>query len=130
VNVSPRQLSLPGFRESVEEVITAAGLPPDLVELEVTESALLVDEASTQVLRDLHAWGVRLAVDDFGTGYSSLRHLKLFPASTVKIDRIFVAGLGTDPVDDAIVRAVLGVAGSLGLTTVGEGVETEEQRVL
>ena len=130
VNVSPRQLSLPGFRDEVWAVVSRSGLSPDLIEIEVTESALLVDVASTRVLHELHDLGLRLAVDDFGTGYSSLRHLKLFPVSTVKIDRSFVAGLGTDPVDDAIVRAVLGVAASLGLTTVGEGVETEEQRQL
>ncbi|MDP9181542.1 MAG: GGDEF domain-containing response regulator [Actinomycetota bacterium] len=130
VNVSPRQLSLPGFRNEVWAVVSASGLSPDLIEIEVTESALLVDVASTRVLHELHDLGLRLAVDDFGTGYSSLRHLKLFPVSTVKIDRSFVAGLGTDLVDDAIVRAVLGVSASLGLTTVGEGVETEEQRQL
>jgi EAL domain-containing protein (putative c-di-GMP-specific phosphodiesterase class I) len=127
VNISPRHFSLPGFGESVHAVVTETGIDPSQLELEVTESAILVDEASTQVLRDLHTAGLRLAVDDFGTGYSSLRHLKMFPASTVKIDRTFVSGLGHDPVDDAIVRAVLGVAESLGLTTVGEGVETRQQ---
>jgi diguanylate cyclase (GGDEF)-like protein len=130
VNVSPRHFSLPGFGEGVRKVVAEFGIDPSLLELEVTESAILVDEASTQVLRDLHEAGIRLAVDDFGTGYSSLRHLKMFPASTVKIDRTFVSGLGRDPVDDAIVRAVLGVAASLGLTTVGEGVETREQHDL
>jgi diguanylate cyclase (GGDEF)-like protein len=130
VNVSPRHFSLTGYGKSVVAVLERYGVPADLIELEVTESALLVDETSTQVLRELHAAGLRLAVDDFGTGYSSLRHLKLFPASTVKIDRSFVSGLGQDPVDDAIVTAVLSVATTLGLTTVGEGVETEEQQEL
>jgi len=128
VNISTRQFSLPGFLETVTGVLGRHQLPPELLELEVTESALLVDESSTRVLLELHDLGVRLAVDDFGTGYSSLRHLKLFPASTVKIDRTFVAGLGSDPVDDAIVSAVIGVAASLGLTTVAEGVETVDQR--
>jgi diguanylate cyclase (GGDEF)-like protein len=127
VNVSARQLSLPGFVECVERVVARHGLTPEALELEVTESALLVDDASAQVLRDLHDLGIRLAVDDFGTGFSSLNHLKLFPASTVKIDRSFVTGLGVDPVDEAIVSAVLGVASSLGLSTVGEGVETVAQ---
>jgi diguanylate cyclase (GGDEF)-like protein len=127
VNVSARQLSLAGFADGVAQVVAERGLAADLVELEVTESALLVDDASAQVLRDLHHRGFRLAVDDFGTGYSSLNHLKLFPASTVKVDRSFVAGLGQDPVDEAIVTAVIGVAVSLGLSTVGEGVETQAQ---
>jgi diguanylate cyclase (GGDEF)-like protein len=127
VNISPRQFSLPGFVDRVQQHIGRHAVAPEQLELEVTESALLVDDASAQVLRDLHGLGIRLAVDDFGTGYSSLQHLKLFPASTVKIDRTFVAGLGVDPVDEAIVRAVVGVARSLGLTTVAEGVETSEQ---
>ena len=126
VNVSARQLSLPGFVDSVARVLDRHGMPATALELEVTESALL-EESSGQVLRDLHHLGARLAVDDFGTGFSSLNHLKLFPASTVKVDRSFVAGLGSDPVDEAIVAAVLGVANSLGLSTVGEGVETPEQ---
>jgi diguanylate cyclase (GGDEF)-like protein len=128
VNVSPRQCTLPGFREQVLEVVAAAGVTPDMIELEVTESALLVDDAAAKALRELHADGFRIAVDDFGTGYSSLTHLKLLPVSTVKIDRSFVAGVGEDAVDEAIVKAVLEVSRSLGLTTVGEGVETLEQR--
>ena len=130
INISPRQFSVAGFVAEVEGVLAELAVPADLVELEVTEAALLVDESLAQVLRDLHGLGLRLAVDDFGTGYSSLNHLKMFPASTVKIDRTFVAGLGHDRTDEAIVAAVLGVAASLGLSTVGEGIETQEQRDL
>jgi len=128
VNVSPRQCTLPGFGDQVQEVVARCGVRPDQLELEVTESALLVDDLAAQALEDLHAVGFRIAVDDFGTGYSSLTHLKLLPVSTVKVDRSFVSGLGVDPVDDAIVKAVLEVSRSLGLTTVAEGVETEDQR--
>jgi diguanylate cyclase (GGDEF)-like protein len=127
INISPRQFSVAGFVAEVEGVLEEFDVPADLVELEVTEAALLVDDSLAQVLRDLSGMGLRLAVDDFGTGYSSLNHLKMFPASTVKIDRTFVAGLGKDRTDEAIVAAVLGVAASLGLSTVGEGVETQEQ---
>ncbi len=128
INVSPRQFSMVGFVAGVAEVMRASGVRPEQLELEVTESALLVDDSVAQVLRDLHEMGIRLAIDDFGTGFSSLNHLKLFPASTVKIDQSFVAGLGKDPVDEAIVAAVLGVARSLGLSTVGEGIETAAQQ--
>lgn len=128
INISPRQFSVGGFVSEVQSILTEFDVAPSQVELEVTEAALLVDDQVVQVLRDLHALGLRLAIDDFGTGYSSLNHLKMFPASTVKIDRSFVAGLGRDRTDEAIVAAVLGVASSLGLSTVGEGVETVEQR--
>jgi diguanylate cyclase (GGDEF)-like protein len=128
INISPRQFSMAGFIEEVAEVLRTTGVDPDRLELEVTESALLLDDAVAQVLRDLSGLGIRLAVDDFGTGFSSLNHLKFFPASTVKIDKSFVAGLGVDPVDEAIVAAVIGVARSLGLSTVGEGIETAAQR--
>jgi len=128
INISPRQFSMAGFIDAVAGVLRTTGVDPDLLEMEVTESALLVDDAVAQVLRNLSDLGMRLAVDDFGTGFSSLNHLKLFPASTVKIDKSFVAGLGKDPVDEAIVAAVIGVANSLGLSTVGEGIETEAQR--
>ena len=128
INISPRQFSMAGFVDEVAEVLRTTGVDPDRLEMEVTESALLVDDDVAQVLRELSGLGIRLAVDDFGTGFSSLNHLKFFPASTVKIDKSFVSGLGTDPVDEAIVAAVIGVARSLGLSTVGEGVETEAQR--
>lgn len=128
VNVSPRQLSVPGFVNQVAETLSSSGIRPDQLEFEVTESALLVDDSVARVLRDLHEMGLRLAIDDFGTGFSSLNHLKLFPASTVKVDQSFVAGLGQDPVDEAIVAAVLGVATSLGLSTVAEGIETPAQQ--
>lgn len=128
INISPRQFSMKGFAQEVASVMSAAGVDADQIELEVTESALLTDDSVAQVLRDLHGLGIRLAVDDFGTGFSSLNHLKFFPASTVKIDRTFVAGLGEDRTDEAIVAAVLGVAHSLELSTVGEGVETLVQR--
>jgi EAL domain-containing protein (putative c-di-GMP-specific phosphodiesterase class I) len=128
INISPRQFSMAGFVDDVQEVLRTSGVDPQHLELEVTESALLVDDAVAQVLRDLAGLGIRLAVDDFGTGFSSLNHLKFFPASTVKIDKSFVAGLGHDPVDEAIVAAVIGVARSLGLSTVAEGVETVAQR--
>ena len=127
VNISPRQFSMAGFVDGVADVMRASGVRPQDLEMEVTESALLVDDAVAQVLRDLAELGIRLAVDDFGTGYSSLNHLKFFPASTVKIDKTFVAGLGRDAVDEAIVAAVIGVARSLGLSTVAEGVETAAQ---
>ena len=128
INISPRQFSMAGFVDGVADVLRRTGVDPDLLEMEVTESALLVDEAVAQVLRDLSGLGIRLAVDDFGTGFSSLNHLKMFPASTVKIDKSFVAGLGSDAVDEAIVAAVIGVANSLGLSTVGEGIESAAQR--
>lgn len=127
VNISPRQFSMPGFLEGVSQVVDELALPPDRIELEVTEAALLVDDAVAQVLRELSDRGFRLAIDDFGTGFSSLNHLKFIPAATVKIDKSFVAGLGQDPTDDAIVSAVLSVARSRGLTTVAEGIETKEQ---
>jgi len=127
INISPRQFSMAGFVDSVAAVLARTGVRAEQIELEVTESALLVDDSVAQVLRDLAQLGIRLAVDDFGTGFSSLNHLKFFPASTVKIDKSFVDGLGGDPVDEAIIVAVLGVARSLGLSTVGEGIETQAQ---
>ena len=84
-------------------------------------------EHTIGVLRRLKALGVRLAIDDFGTGYSSLGYLKHFPVDVVKIDRSFVDGLDTNPVDSAIAAAVIGLAKALGMTTVAEGVETEAQ---
>ena len=131
VNLSARQLSDPQVIDSVWEVLRETGLEPSRLCLEITESVLMDDvESSVEALLGLKALGVRLAIDDFGTGYSSLSYLRRFPVDTVKIDRSFVSGLGTDPAAEAIVAAVVNLAHAIGLVVVAEGVETEQQLVL
>ena len=128
VNLSPVQFRDPGLLQSVLDVLAQTGLTPALLELEVTESALMENTAAT--LTTLHALrdhGVRIALDDFGTGYSSLSYLTRMPISNLKVDRCFVNGLLDGGENDAIVRAVLAMAGSLGMRVTAEGVETFEQ---
>jgi diguanylate cyclase (GGDEF)-like protein/PAS domain S-box-containing protein len=128
VNMSAAQLTRPDAADRVAEILRATGVDPASVVLEITESVLMGEVPESRVvLDDLKALGVRLHVDDFGTGYSSLAQLKRFPVDALKIDRSFVDGLATDPEDQAIVRAILALARSLGLSTVAEGVETPEQ---
>jgi diguanylate cyclase (GGDEF)-like protein/PAS domain S-box-containing protein len=128
VNVSPRQLRHPSFVADVARIIHASRLHPECVTLEITESALVQDaEETTRVLHELKAIGVQLAIDDFGTGYSSLSYLQRLPVDTLKIDRSFVNGLGESERDDAIVRGILELAGTLQLTTTAEGIETDTQ---
>jgi diguanylate cyclase (GGDEF)-like protein/PAS domain S-box-containing protein len=129
VNVSPRQLATTEFVGVVEEALATSGLAPELLCLEITESAVLADpEAATQVLERLKAIGVRLAIDDFGVGYSSLSQLKaLLPVDTIKIDKSFVDGVTGDGEDHAIVDSVLRLAAGLGLAAIAEGVESTEQ---
>jgi EAL domain-containing protein (putative c-di-GMP-specific phosphodiesterase class I) len=129
VNVSPRQLATTEFVGVVETALQSSGLDPELLCLEITESAVLADpEATTEVLERLKALGVRLAIDDFGVGYSSLAQLKaLLPVDTIKIDKSFVDGVTGDGEDHAIVDSVLRLAAGLGLAAVAEGVETGEQ---
>lgn len=116
----------------VVEVLAASGLAPELLELELTEGALMKDCATTMdSLKALQAHGVGLALDDFGTGYFSLRHLQRLPRVKLKVDRSFVSGLPDDQESYVIVCAILAMADSLGLSVVAEGVETVEQaRVL
>ena len=129
INVSALQFQQPQFVERVAAVLAASQLPPQLLELELTESILVRDaDEALQRLRALARIGVRLSIDDFGTGYSSLAYLKRFPIDKLKIDRSFVQGLPGDDSDCAIVVAILQMAGALGMKVIAEGVETEGQR--
>ena len=128
VNLSPVQLASPGLSELVAQTLLQTGLPPDALELEVTEGALMENTAATRgALQALHDSGVHIALDDFGTGYSSLAYLTRMPISHIKIDRSFVSGLLDGGENEAIVRAVLAMARSLGMRVTAEGVETLEQ---
>ncbi len=131
VNLSSRQLSIGDAVSLCAGALASSGLEPGALRLELTESALMQDvESSVRVLQDLDALGVRIAIDDFGTGYSSLSYLSRLPVSCLKIDRSFVAGLGSDPSSGAIVRAVLSLAHSMGIEACAEGVERPEQLAL
>jgi diguanylate cyclase (GGDEF)-like protein len=129
VNVSPRQLRDPGFIVTLVSALTQAGLEPRRLELEVTETVFLELTGATQkILQQIQSLGVRLAMDDFGTGYSSLGYLRKADFDTLKIDRSFVQSISVhDPESTAIIRAVVALAGSLGMKTVAEGVANEEQ---
>ncbi|APA95667.1 Cyclic-guanylate-specific phosphodiesterase [Nocardia seriolae] len=125
INVSPVQLVSLDFVETMEGVLRRYGIDGSSVCLEITEHVVVQDLARTQVtLRGLKRMGVQIAIDDFGTGYSSLSHLKALPVDAVKIDRGFVQRLGASADDLAIVKSIVGLAGSFGLGVVGEGVET------
>ncbi|SDH63920.1 diguanylate cyclase/phosphodiesterase [Paraburkholderia steynii] len=131
VNVSPQQFRDPRFKESVREAIALTGIDPHRVVFEITESLLMHDpQHATALLEELTGLGIRFAVDDFGTGYSSLAYLQRFPLAKLKIDRSFVENLLTSRNDQAIVSAVVGLAQTLDLELVAEGVETEAQREL
>jgi predicted signal transduction protein with EAL and GGDEF domain len=128
VNLSVRQLLQKNFAETVEAVLIDTDLPPELLELEITESTLMEHAQDTlQALHRLRSLGVRLSIDDFGTGYSSLSYLKRFPVDIIKIDRSFVRDVAQDADDAAIVAGIIALAHSLRLEVVAEGVETEAQ---
>jgi len=119
-----------GFVDRVAAVLQSVGLPPELLELELTESILIQDAQEALLrLQALSQLGVKLAIDDFGTGYSSLGYLKRFPIHRLKIDRSFVRGLPGDPSDVGIVHAIVNLGRALQLEIVAEGVETEAQRL-
>ena len=128
VNLSGVQITQPDIVSRIAAVIDRTGVDPSRVALEITESVLMRDAEDTlSVLRALKDLGVKLHVDDFGTGYSSLSYLKRFPVDALKVDRSFVDGLAADPEDIAIVAAIVGLAHSLGMETIAEGVETTAQ---
>ena len=128
VNLSARQLARPDLAETVERTLAETGLEARSLSLDVTETAYVgALEGNTGALARLRGMGVGVSIDDFGTGYSSLAYLKRLPADAVKIDRSFVAGLGEDIEDTAIVGTVIDLAHTFGMEAVAEGVETEEQ---
>ncbi len=128
VNLSARQFRQEGLSQTVERVLDAAGLPPDALRLEVTESCAMQDaDASKAALQQLQNLGVHLAMDDFGTGYSSLAQLKRLPFDTLKVDRTFVRDLPDDREAAAITEAIVTLGHTLGKRVVAEGVETAEQ---
>jgi EAL domain-containing protein (putative c-di-GMP-specific phosphodiesterase class I) len=128
VNLSAREFAEPMLPAHMRRVIGESALSPGAVWLEITEETLLQDrDASDRTLAQLHEIGVRLVIDDFGAGSSSLVSLKQFPLDAIKIDRAFVADLGSSRDGDAICSAIIELAHSLGLCAIAEGVETMEQ---
>jgi diguanylate cyclase (GGDEF)-like protein len=128
VNISARQILHKDFVAQVARTLTASRLPAELLELEITESSILENlEETVRKLQQLKMMGVSIAIDDFGTGYSSLSYLKQLPIDRLKIDRTFVKDVPEDRDDCAIVRTIIAMSDSLGLSVIAEGVETQEQ---
>ena len=130
VNVSPRQFQRRELVPAIRRMLSATGIAPGMIELEITEGLVMQDtDYSVAAMKELNALGVPLAIDDFGTGYSSLSYLKRFAIDRLKIDRSFIRDLTTDPDDAAIITAVIAMAHKLGLRVVAEGVETVAQKL-
>ncbi|MFZ6749251.1 bifunctional diguanylate cyclase/phosphodiesterase [Undibacterium sp. Ren11W] len=128
VNVSARQFRDPGFADNVERIVKETGCPPNVLELEVTETMLMSQTTETMmILNDLSGRGFQLSLDDFGTGYSSLAYLKRFPINKLKIDRSFVSDLPHDKDDAAIAQVIVSLSNHMGMRVVAEGIETPEQ---
>ncbi len=128
VNVSPIQFSSDELLEQVSNALNNSGLEPNRLELEITESVSLDEnDRNLQILHKLKAMGVRIALDDFGTGFSSLSYLRSFPFDKVKLDRSFISSLDEKPESIAIIKAVVDIGASLGMSVTTEGIETEEQ---
>ncbi|MDR0996805.1 MAG: EAL domain-containing protein [Zoogloeaceae bacterium] len=129
INVSAKQLANPDFMENLQGIVRATGIPPQCLELELTESSLADDpERAFGIFAALRKTGIRIAIDDFGTGYSSLSYLSRFPVDVVKIDKSFVQNMETEPEARSVVQAVIVLAHALSMHTVAEGVETDAQR--
>jgi diguanylate cyclase (GGDEF)-like protein len=126
VNMSASELAATGAVRRVHDALSRHDLDPGQLTVEITED-VVVDDTTRRTIDQLRDLGISIAIDDFGTGNSSLRQLGTYPATTLKVDRSFVDGLGRDPGDTFVVRAILNLARSLGLATVAEGVETAEQ---
>ena len=127
MNLSARNLQDPQLPDRIAELLQTSGLAPGWLELEITESAIMVDPVrAMEILTRLRAMGIRFSIDDFGTGYSSLGYLKKLPVDEIKIDRSFVIGMAANENDAVIVRSTIDLAHNLGLKVVAEGVENQE----
>nr|WP_274381780.1 EAL domain-containing protein [Noviherbaspirillum saxi] len=130
VNLSPRQFTQGDLVDTVAKILQEYDIPPGALELEITESVLLqCNDGNTSMLKQLSDLGVQLSIDDFGTGYSNLGYLQRFPVHALKIDRLFVNGIGQNANDTALISAIIAMAHSLQLKVLAEGVETAEQTV-
>jgi EAL domain-containing protein (putative c-di-GMP-specific phosphodiesterase class I) len=128
VNVSGRQFWQGDLVATVSRVLAATGFPPALLELELTESMVMNDvEQAIRTMHRLADMGIRLSIDDFGTGYSSLNYLQKFPIHALKIDQSFITNVTTNPNDQAISQAIIGLAHSLRLEVIAEGIERPDQ---
>ncbi|MDW6025220.1 bifunctional diguanylate cyclase/phosphodiesterase [Mesorhizobium sp. BAC0120] len=131
VNISPVQFMTKDFIATVQQVMQATGIKPERLELEVTETAMMQDrERAAAILKELAEMGISVAVDDFGTGYSNLSYLIDFSFRKLKIDRSFVSRIDTDSSTGAVVSTIVGLSRALGVDTIAEGVETENQAML
>ena len=128
INVSARQLDDSDLVHEVAETLTATGIDPHTVTLEITETTLMRDaDAAAIRLHELRALGVRIAIDDFGTGYSSLAYLRQFPVDALKIDRSFISAIATSRESKALIHTLVQLGKTLGLETLGEGIEEQSQ---
>ena len=128
VDVSRTQLTSRHLIDDVRSVLSITGVAPEQLVIEVTESMLMQDPNAAQAaLEKLHGHGIRIAIDDFGTGYSSLSQLQQFPIDILKIDKSFVDPLGSEPASGSTVSSILGLARSMGLRVVAEGIERDDQ---
>jgi EAL domain-containing protein (putative c-di-GMP-specific phosphodiesterase class I) len=128
VNITSKEFAHPNLAKGISEILGETGLDPKYLQLEITETiAMREPEKASLVLAELKSLGVRLSVDDFGTGYSSLSRLQQFPVDSLKIDRAFISQMDTDAESHKIVQVIVMLAQTLGLATVAEGTETEEQ---
>jgi diguanylate cyclase (GGDEF)-like protein/PAS domain S-box-containing protein len=128
VNVSMRQLEVPTFVDHITDALAASGLDPTSLVIEITESTLMRDaEATVRRLREIKDLGVHVAIDDFGTGYSSLAYLQQFPVDAIKIDRSFISAMADSPESGALIHTLVELGRTLGLETLAEGIEDNEQ---
>jgi EAL domain-containing protein (putative c-di-GMP-specific phosphodiesterase class I) len=131
VNISAVQFVARDFIALVRSIIASTGIAPHRLELEVTETAMMLDrDRAASILKELATMGISVAVDDFGTGYSNLSYLVDFPFSKLKIDKSFVARMESDSSSGAVVSTIVGLSRALGVSTIAEGVETENQATL